>query len=146
MRTQDKYVYSLSLSSLLCACYTLTENHKIFKQLILKNELYFNKSQSAESSDSITEFQDLVNSPGLRRLAYILLKPLLKRNDPFLSSNQTINKEIWNETILLKKYLRKFKHHYMKFFFFHNRRSGDMLTEKEINSSALKNLFLLAGI
>ena len=146
MRTQDKSLYSLSLSSLLCACYTLTENHKMFKQLILKNELYFNKSQSAESSDSITEFQDLVNSPGLRQLAYILLKPLLKRNDPFLSSNRTINKEIWNETILLKKYLRKFKHHYMKFFFFHNGRSGDMLTEKEINSSALKNLFLLAGI
>ena len=146
MQISEQKIRSLNLRFLLCGTYTLKENHKIFKQITLKKDIYLNINLDGKVANPKKEFYDLLNSLALRRFAYILVKPILLKNPPPFSFNLIGNKKIWNETILLKKYLRKFKHNYRKIFFFQNGNFGNLPTEKEMNTLAIKFLFLVAGI
>ena len=55
-------------------------------------------------------------------------------------------KKLFLKSFLLKKYLRKFKHNYRNYFFYKNGNFNNVPTEKEMNTSAIKYLFLLTGI
>ena len=152
MQTSEQTICNISLSSILCMSYTLDENNNIFKKLNLKNENYLNIRDGVQLSNKLYNFQEfysLLNKSSLRRFAYKLINPLLIKNYllyPCNIEDKIVAKNVCAETILLKKYLRKFKHNYRNYFFYKNGNFNNVPTEKEMNTSAIKYLFLLTGI
>ena len=62
------------------------------------------------------------------------------------SSRKNWKEEIYKEINLLKTYLRKFKYHYRRHFFYQNQNYETLPTAKEMNSMAIKALFVLTGV
>lgn len=142
METFNIPLNKVDLKLLVCGLYTISENDRFFKRIKFKKEKF-----SLDKQD-LHEFKILLNSPPLRKFAFKLLKPLLNKNNSLSSikDNQLIQDESYNEIILLKKYLRKFKYNYYRFFYFQNISSRYFFTEKETNKIAIRFLFLLVGI
>ena len=142
METFNIPLNKVDLKLLVCGLYTISENDRFFKRIKFKKEKF-----SLDKQD-LHEFKILLNSPPLRKFAFKLLKPLLNKNNSLSSikDNQFIQDESYNEIILLKKYLRKFKYNYYRFFYFQNISSRYFFTEKETNKIAIRFLFLLVGI
>ena len=94
-------------------------------------------------------FQDLyplLNKQSIKQFAFILIKPLLKRDWHLLNfceNNQITTSE---EVMLLKKYMQKFNQNYYRYFFYQHENYEKLPTKKEINTHAIETLFLLAGI
>ena len=155
MQILEKQVLNFNLSLLLCSLYTLFEFHKIFKRLNLKEDIflnvnnidYFSKNKEGEISK---EFYMLVNKLSLRQLSYFILKPFLSSNyfNTFSLNNKVKdwNKGFYNEMILVKKYLQKFKYNYKRYFFSQNGTFVNLPPNKELNMYAIKLLFLITGI
>mgnify|MGYP001174571616 FL=1 len=155
MQILEKQVLNFNLSLLLCSLYTLFEFHKIFKRLNLKEDIflnvnnidYFSKNKEGEISK---EFYMLVNKLSLRQLSYFILKPFLSSNyfNTFSPNNKVKdwNKGFYNEMILVKKYLQKFKYNYKRYFFSQNGTFVNLPPNKELNMYAIKLLFLITGI
>ena len=130
---------STKLGYLVCSLYTLSEYHQLFKKLDLKNDIYINISNGDRFSrkiDNLGDFYLLLNKASLRRFTNFLITPIKSFE----------KEENYNETILLKKYLRKFKYHYRRYFFYQNGNYLNLPTNKELNGFAVKMLFLLTGI
>ena len=142
METFNIPLNKVDLKLLVCGLYTISENDRFFKKIKFKKDKF-----SLDKQD-LHEFKILLNSPPLRKFAFKLLKPLLNKNNSLSSikDNQFIQDESYNEIILLKKYLRKFKYNYYRFFYFQNISSRYFFTEKETNKIAIRFLFLLVGI
>ena len=142
METFNIPLNKVDLKLLVCGLYTISENDRFFKKIKFKKDKF-----SLDKQD-LHEFRILLNSPPLRKFAFKLLKPLLNKNNSLSSikDNQFIQDESYNEIILLKKYLRKFKYNYYRFFYFQNISSRYFFTEKETNKIAIRFLFLLVGI
>ena len=145
MSTPNKLVNSIELSVLICSLYTLYQNNRLFKKLILKNDLYLSlnsKDHFSNKEEIFTDLYTLLNNVSLRRFVFKLLKPIFKAG----SFSKTANEISKNETFLLKKYLNKFKHNYYHYFFYQTNNFDNTLTEREINLYAIKILFLIVGI
>lgn len=142
METFNIPLNKVDLKLLVCGLYTISENDRFFKRIKFKKDKFYLDKQD------LHEFKILLNSPPLRKFAFKLLKPLLNKNNSLSSikANQLIQDESYNEIILLKKYLRKFKYNYYRFFYFQNISSRYFFTEKETNKIAIRFLFLLVGI
>jgi len=150
-RISEKASTKMSLISLICTLYTLSEENNVFKYVNLKHSIFFNKKVWKGPTNSLGIFQEfylLINKSSLRKFAYLLLKPLLFSTDSILTCNITKGdvENNNNETILLKRYLRKFQYNYRRYFLYHNGNYENLPTSKEINTYAIKTLFLLAGI
>ena len=145
MSTPNKLVNSIELSVLICSLYTLYQNNRLFKKLILKNDLYLSlnsKDHFSNKEEIFTDLYTLLNNVSLRRFVFKLLKPIYKTGY-FSKTAKEISKK---ETFLLKKYLSKFKHNYYHYFFYQTNNFDNTLTEREINLYAIKILFLIVGI
>ena len=142
----------MNLRSLICSLYTLCEQHKIFLKINLKTDIFLdinNGDRFYTEAKIFPELDCLVNQPSLRRFSYHLLKPILNSADfEFLYKveNKIVRKEIYNETILLKKYLQKFNYNYRRYFIYQSSNPESTPTDKEMNVYAIKILFLLVGI
>ena len=137
----------VTLRSLICSLYTISENHNLFKTLNLLNDLQLNINNDDCISIEIKNFKvisQLLNKTSLRRHSYSLIKPLLNQNSPLRFD--TIEKNGINELFLIKKYLKKYKYHYRRYFFYQNGDYKNLLTDKELNMDAIKSLFLITGI
>lgn len=151
MSISEKPRFDINLEFIFCGLYTLSEFDVVFKKLNLQNILFsntYNTNSLLSNFKNFSKFYKILNNRDLRIFSYILLTPL--RNDKYLYSSFTenggIEEEIYEEVILLKRYLRKFKYTYFKYFYYQNRNSGIGPTVKELNTIALKFLFLLVGI
>lgn len=139
-------------SYIICTLYTLISKDKIFKKLNLKKETYLklnNDNNLFIPKENIKDLYILLNTPALRRFAYNLAKPLINSPSQLIISTKKGNplpQENYNEIILLKKYLRKFKYNYRRYFFSQGENYDNFPTDKEINMSAIKILFLIIGI
>ena len=152
MQRWNQSKLDISLNYLVCSLYTLSEYNPVFKKLILKNTIYINKNNKnhfLNNSDNFTEFYKFLDSAAVRRFAIILLHPLLKKgylSYSFIKDNELIDKDSYNEMFLLKRYLRKFTYNYLNYFHAQNENLENFSNRKELNTAALKSLFLLAGI
>ena len=153
MPITEKLLLYDNLSSLICALYTLSGNSKLFKKLNLKGEILLCISKNDPFSsdlEKLNEFYKLLNSSSLRRFVFILLKPILDKSYFSFSSskdNDIIKKKNYKEeSILLKKYLRKFKYNYYYYFYYQTGNFGNLPTDREMNLSAIKLLFFIVGI
>lgn len=133
---------------LICSLFTLLPNATLFKELNINKDSY-SKLVSEEifvmDSEYLGNFFLLVNKPLVRQLAYNILQPIFQEitNVP----NSTLSKKNDSfEQQALEKYIRKFKYFYKLFFSDKFWLSKYQLTEKEINSLAIKFLFILIGI
>lgn len=143
MPIPKKLLLEIDLSSLICSLYTLSETNQLFKKLDLKNDIvtYINYK------DYFHELYQLLNNTSLRRFVFKLLKPILNNTylkNSSIKTQDNINIIYKEETVLLQKYLKKFKHNY--YYYYQNENFENSSTEKEINLSALKSLFLIVGI
>ena len=96
----------------------------------------------------IHEFYSLINSPAIKKFAFKIIQVILKSNKKlnlefFNIENKT---KIYDEVILLKKYLYKFHYNYRHYFIYQNGDCVNPPTNKEINMNAIKTLVLLIGI
>jgi|TARA_B110000261_G_scaffold105262_1_gene118154 hypothetical protein len=150
LRILEKTPAKTNLISLICTLYTLSEENNVFKYVNLKNSIFFHKINSKRPLVNLGIFQEfyiLINKPSLRKFAYLLLKPLLVSTDSRMIFNieeENLNNN--NEIILLKRYLRKFQYNYRRYFLYQNGDDENLPTCKEMNTYAIKTLFLLAGI
>ncbi len=152
IKLSNELLLGVNLSYLNCSLYTLCENNKIFKTFNLKTNILLdinNADYFFYSDQNFPEFYKTLNKQSLRRFAYVLIKPFQKVNYyPFLSNNSNTQpkEEIYKEINLLKAYLRKFKYHYRRHFFYQNQNYETLPTAKEMNSMAIKALFVLTGV
>jgi len=139
-------------SYIICTLYTLISKDKIFKKLNIKKGTYLKLNTDNTlfiPKENIEDLYILLNTPALRRFAYNLVKPLINSPSQLIISakrGNTLSQENCNEIILLKKYLRKFKYNYRRYFFYEGENYDNFPTDKEINMSAIKLLFLIIGI
>lgn len=141
----------VDLKIVVCGLYTLLENDGFFKKINFKKDVAFNVSKKdyfSSNSENFYEFKMLLNNSSLRHFAFRLLKPLLnkKNSSRSIQDKKVMQNEFYQEVILLKKYLRKFKYNYYRFFYFQNISPSYSITEKGTNTAAIKFLFLLVGI
>lgn len=152
MRISRNPILNAELPFLVCSLYTLFETHKTFTLTNIKQDIYSNLNNDNYFSiemESFKEFYKLLNKLSLRRFSYILIKPILNRDYLLfynVPKNKMANPKVYNEILFLKKYLRKFKYHYRRYFFFKNGNFVNLPKEKELNVYAIKMLFLIAGI
>lgn len=152
IKLSDELLLNVNLSYLNCSLYTLFENNKIFKTFNLKTNILLdinNTDYFFYSDQNFPEFYKTLNKQSLRRFAYVLIKPLRKLDYyPFLSnsSDTKFKEENYKEINLLKAYLRKFKFHYRRHFFYQNWNYETLPAPKEMNSMAIKALFVLTGV
>ena len=152
MTIAEKLIPDVNLSFLICSLYTICETEEIFKKLNLKKSVYFYlyiNENFAIDLDSLQNTYKILNRVSVRRYSYFLIKPFLNLKKS--SKNSTIkktsqNKENYTSTVFLKKYLRKFKYNYNRYFIRQNSTYENLPTNKEINESAIKLLFIFAGI
>ena len=152
MEISKKTKFKFNLSSLLCGLYTLSENDKFFKKVSLKNDIFLNINSNDYFSPELVNwhnFTKLLNKLSLRRFSYNLLKPVLTANYIDLAlnnNNEGRTKECYEEIILFRKYLRKFKYNYRSYFIEQSRNFNNLPSDKELNTSAIDVLFLFSGI
>jgi len=152
MEISKKTKFKFNLSSLLCGLYTLSENDKFFKKVSLKNDIFLNINSNDYFSPKLVNchnFTKLLNKLSLRRFSYNLLKPVLTANYIDLALNNNNGgrtKECYEEIILLRKYLRKFKYNYRSYFIEQSRNFNNLPSDKELNTSAIDILFLFSGV
>lgn len=147
MKRQRKPKFDVNLECIFCGLYTLVEFDPVFKKLNLQNSIFlntYNKNLSVNNLKNFSEFYEILNNKDLRVFAYILLNPL--RNDKYLSSLFKENELAEEEVVLLQRYLRKFKYTYFKYFYYQNENFDSVPSAKELNTMAIKFLFLLVGI
>ena len=138
-------ITSNKLNFLICTLYTLASEDKNFKSLNLKYAICLDKKNNVSFYKTIQNFRNSINNVSIRRFAFILVTPILTKNS---SSSLLTSKDqdFINQTKLLKKYLKKFRHNYNRYFFFKSEYYDRLPLNKEINSQAIEYLFLLAGI
>ena len=145
MREEKRKKVNVKLNYIICSLYTLLPENKIFKTLNLNCDFY----QGINSNEYyciklkfFLELPSLKNNPSIRKLAYYLLIPILTEG----SYISRVDKELLTHTVLLKKYLKKFRYNYTRHFCQNHGSIVTFPSEKEINSSAIESLFLLTGI
>ena len=133
-------------SFLVCSLFTLSPNEKLFKTLNIKKKISITKTAYIlDNTQNLEEFYTLLNKPSLRQLVYTILIPFLIKKE---SSSKHIlaNNGSPKQTLLLKKYLKKFKYTYSRYFQPISEKNYTPLTNKEINRSAINSLFVILGI
>ena len=141
----------INFGLLICTLYTIVEDNNIFKNVSIKSDIFLNikkREQLTTNREILQELCTLINKSSLRKFAYLLIKPILTSTNSSTTFNTT-EKNVQkneNEKILLKKYLRRFQYNYRRYFLYKNRDYENSPANKEINTYAIKTLFLLAGI
>ena len=133
---------------LICALFTLNPNTVLFKNLDLYKKSYIGISTSnniINNKEFLSDFYSTLNNKAIRQLAYALLSPVFIKN---YTSQQTLvlNYELKNDLDLLEKYFKKFHYTYFRYFFPINDKIPLPSTNKELNTKAIKALFLILGI
>ena len=151
MQILEKTSTKPNIDPLICTLYTILEDNSIFKNVNIKHNNFLNKKNPKKPIPNSKIFQELyilVNRLSLRKFAYLLIKPLLISTNSSLFSNiaKTDIQKNESETTLLKKYLQRFQYNYRRYFLYQNGNYENPPTNKEINTYAIKTLFLLAGI
>jgi hypothetical protein len=151
MQILEKTSTKPNIDPLICTLYTILEDNSIFKNVNIKHNIFLNKKNPEKPIPNSKIFQELyilVNRLSLRKFAYLLIKPLLISTNSSLFSNiaKTDIQKNESETTLLKKYLQRFQYNYRRYFLYQNGNYENPPTNKEINTYAIKTLFLLAGI
>jgi hypothetical protein len=146
MRITEKSLTSIDLNFIISSIYTLSAEHIILNNIfldIVKVDIPFSDKKT------LKEVRYLLNKHSLRMVTSQLVKSC-SILDYYLSNskieNQNITVEIYNETLFLKKYLRKFKYNYKRYFFHRNKDYENLFTNRELNIYAIKALFLIAGL
>ena len=152
MKKRKQLNLDVNLNYLICSLYTLSEYNHVFKKLVLKNAISWGTNNKNHSLNNVGNFNDiykLLESAALRRFSVILLYPLLKKgliSYAGIKKNTMFDADTYNEMFLLKRYLRKFSYNYLKYFQNQNENANPIFNQKDLNTEALKILFLLAGI
>jgi len=133
---------------IICCLFTLASSNQLFRNIDLKKDIYLGiggGNYLLSNVENFTELSTLLNKSSLRQFAYFLLKPFLsKQNFSFQDRNK--NTELTEQTIVFKKYLKKFKYFYKRYFFVKNENYNLLPTEKEMNLFATESLFFVLGI
>ena len=135
---------NVNISFLLCSVLTLTPDNSFFKEVKIKQDLFWNPDNNSFIVASLNEerlsklLSGLLNTLPLRQTAYDIAVPLLKQGfKP--SNNQNINTY---EVRILQKYLKKYQYIYRRYFLINY---DNNLTNKELNYFAIESLLLLLG-
>ena len=105
---------------LLCALFTLAPNDIIFK------------SSTLIEKHNISTIIFLSKKKAIQKLSYTILQPFIGRN--------------YNQTSLLKNYLKKYRYNYYYYFVNLQESTVQYSTNKQLNTVALQSLFLILGI
>ncbi len=125
---------------ILCSLYTLVPNASLFKDI----NLYYINNEIYDFLTNFTKIENLCNKKFVKKLAFIIIQPFLRRD--FNTLNKGRNKQKSRERILLNKYLKRYRNTYYRFFYSNNYTTIKKLTKKEINTFAIKALFLIVGV
>ena len=145
MRILHNQNSNLHLSSLICSLLVFVPTDELFKKLDLKKDIYWGLKNKSFALKNVEYFYPLLNKISIRRFSYNLIKPVISKQLPDSDIKKTKN-NFNNETILLQKYLKKFKVFYKQYFLINEDNTNRLLTDKDINSLALESLFILSGI
>lgn len=147
MSIANKQNINYELDFLICTLFVLSSTDLFFKEVNLKKDIYFGFNGKTIPAENFNSFYYLLNKITLRQFSYILIRPILFKK--LLSSkgfSSQDHDDLVEQAILLKKYLKKFREVYYRYFLRSGRDQMVPLSNKEINSFALKNLFLIVGI
>ena len=144
----DCLIFGNHDSILICALFTLNPNTTLFKKLNLSNKSSITTptlKKILNNKEFFSDLYDALNNKAIRQLAYTLLSPIFIKNytTPQVT---TLNYEIKKDLDLLEKYLEKFQYTYFRYFFPINDKIPLPSTNKELNTKAIKALFLILGI
>jgi hypothetical protein len=129
--------------SLICSIQTLFGNDTFFKKPNIENNVYSNLSFHNEEGNFL-EIYNLLNKVLIKQFAFKLLTPFVKSENDSPDWDIVNRFAVYEENIiLLKKYLRKFRHNYK---FYQDKNHSSLPTNKEINMYAIEMLFLMASI
>jgi hypothetical protein len=135
---------SLNRNLLLCSFLTISPNIILSEEL--KTHLTTNEKNYPVPEYYTLEYLSLLlNKPEIRQLSYRIVKPLISRVPKTNSTSMNLQ-NFETDQLLIKQYLKKFNYTYKNFF---NKKQSVKYkgnSEKELNSFAIKSLFLIIGI
>ena len=132
---------------LICSLYTLSPNAKLFQYANFGLNLGLDYDESPYSlinSKNCIEFQNLLKKKPLRDFSYNLVKSLLDEDSFFRKENLRKTTTCYKQSLVLKNYLRKFRHNYR--YYFKVADSNDFINPQKLNSIAIKCFMLIHGI
>ena len=133
---------------IVCALFTLFSHDKKFR--VLNNTISSTAPTRARSTSLLYNQQlcylkDLLNKPLTRKLACRILRPLLENNTLTVPPFQNQLQQQYDETLLLKKYFKKFRFNYYRYYY-SSSYPRERFQIKKLNLIALNMLLLLAGV
>lgn len=144
--------FDINSSSLICSLYTLSDSQQVLNLLNLQADVRLNVKNDDYFSKDLLKFHKLINNSVIKGFSYYLLEPILRKK--YVSffpiekkcQNFHFEKKIYQDTLPLKKYLRKFRYNYCRYFFYQNGNFDNLPTQRKINVYGIRSLFILAGI
>ena len=142
---------NLKINFLICSLITLLPNSEAF--ILLNNKQNFQKNFDEASYETIyltldskilSSLQKILNKPTLRAFVYTLLEPIFGENNYYNRFCRT-DPQILEKKNLLKQYLKKFRHNYIRHFSSPTINPNTIITNKEINKVAIKALIFIHG-
>ena len=149
MKPSNQGLLEAEINFLVCSLCTLSPNDKTFKFFNRKSRLAFRlkkESLTLITIDDLSHLREMLNRKSLRQFSYQLLEPIIEEGDVLEEFYLPPTPKLDKNTILLKRYLKKFKHTYSRYFYCKLSNYNTFPTDKEINTLALKSLILLVGI
>jgi len=139
-----------NVSFLLCSVLTLIPVDNIFKKVVIKQDLFCNRTNKTFILVGLNEkrlaslFSNILKSTPLRQTAHKIAAPILGKEF------RSFNTESFNtsEVKTLQKYLKKYRSIYRRHFL---KKQGsynnyNYHTDKELNYFAIESLLLLIGV
>ena len=149
MQSSNHILLGAEINFLVCSLCTLSPNDKTFKFFNRNSSLTFGlkkESLTLITIDDLSYLREMLNRKSLRQFSYQLLEPIIEEGDVLEKFYLSPAPKLDKNTILLKRYLKKFKHNYSRYFYCKLSNYNTFPTDKEINTLALKSLILLVGI
>lgn len=131
---------NLKIHFLSCALLTINPQGNFYKNInqfrLINNDIVVKGNQE------VLDYHIELNKTSIKNTAKNILKPLTQTED----MNQLSNKQKTFQNLTIKSYLKKYKRNYYMFFYTNFNCSQKPLGDKTLNTFAIENLFLLAGL
>ena len=144
----------INICFILCTIFILEPHNPIFRYFIIRESAYYDNNNKTKiglplkDTEVLIGLSELLKNSSIRQLAKDIVHPIYVNNHPPEDEtySQMFYQSFAEETILLKKYLSKFKYFYKRYFAMRNATLTPQLKDKELNYFAIHSLFLIVCI
>ena len=145
LNTKDRQI-----NFILCSLSTLWLSETLFSCLLntSNSQLEFNTDCRVKfvlDKRNSSTVKNLLNKRSIRTVAYTLIAPLFNESGTFTNLRISTKGNL-SKSVLLKQYLKKYHINYTRYFSAETGNSKNLITDKEINSMAIKSLIIISGL